>query len=636
MCGISGIIYKKNSPDKNDIIRMNGMVSHRGPDQVGYLEYKNILLGHTRLSVIDISDNGRQPLSTDGRYWIIFNGEVYNFLEIKKQLLEKKYKFFSKTDTEVIINSYIEWGDKCFEKFNGDWVIAILDKENDSIIIARDGIGCKPCYIYEDANLIAFSSEIKGLVGVKQKLELDDINFGIVPATLFSCSKTVFKNVLQLPPGRILKIDINKFSKNLVRWWNPLENLPSINPNYEVNQGEYYELLYNATKLRLNADLKIGTSLSGGLDSSVIFTILNLIQNNEDLLNEKKIDLNPVIMNYEECQTSKEAVEIAQMFKRDFKVLHFKSQNIDEIMMLCAKLEVVEEYFMQPMLYENQKKLGIHVSIDGHGADEFLGLPSFLPHLSLNLHNQVVDLRLASDDYGNENVKNLINEFIGDFGKSKSQAKYNFIKHLDLNNSLQRYTKAEKFIPNNLLILEDKEILENFDLATQYIYSNTYCGWMQYFLSKWDRASMSSAVEVRSPFLDKNLSQYSLALPLNKKIKNGKTKSILRDSMESFLPSSINSQKFKQGLPRQKINFNNESNLKYLEEVINEKDFVNSQNWEFKLINKDFQKKENLNLIWHLAKHYLMLKGFDHIYEKVVQTYDKKFYPPNNLKQKFN
>ena len=114
MCGISGIISKNNKLDRNEILAMNGMINHRGPDQSGYLEYKNILLGHSRLSVIDLSDRGRQPMSNDGRYWIIFNGEIYNYKEIKN-MLQKKHKFYSKTDTEVILNAYKEWGFKCFE-----------------------------------------------------------------------------------------------------------------------------------------------------------------------------------------------------------------------------------------------------------------------------------------------------------------------------------------------------------------------------------------------------------------------------------------------------------------------------------------------------------------------------------------
>jgi len=636
MCGISGIISKKDPPNRRDIIRMNGMINHRGPDQSGYLEYKNILLGHARFSVIDISENGRQPMSTDGRYWIIFNGEIYNYLEIRKELIKKNYKFYSKTDTEVILNSYREWGNECFNKFNGDWVIAILDKGTDSIIISRDAVGYKPCYIYEDDKTIAFSSEIKGLMGVKQDLEFDSINFGIVPTTLFSCSKTIFKNVLQLPPGRLLTINLTNLNKELVRWWYPLENLPSINPNYEINQGEYYELLYNATKLRLNADLKIGTSLSGGFDSSSIFTILNLIQNNEDLLNDKKIDLNPIIMNYSGCRTSSEAIEIAENYKRNFKVIEFKDKEIEEVMALCAKLEIVEEYFMHPMLYKNQKNLGIHISIDGHGADEFLGYPSFLPYLSLSAHNQIVNLRSACDNYGGNKEQNVINDFFGKFAESKTKAQYNFVKQLNLNNTLYRYTKSEQFIPNGMLVNEDKEMLNNFDLATQYYYLNTYCGWMQYFLSKWDKASMSSTIEVRSPFLDKNVTQYSLALPLDKKIHNGKTKSILRDSMETFLPPSIKNQKFKQGLPRQKIDLMKRENHKYLEEILNEKNFRMSTKWDYKLIANDFKEDKNLNLIWHLAKHYLMLKGFNDIYTNVADNYDKEFYLPNNLIEKFN
>ena len=186
------------------------------------------------------------------------------------------------------------------------------------------------------------------------------------------------------------------------------------------------------------------------------------------------------------------------------------------------------------------------------------------------------------------------------------------------------------------MINEDKEILNNFDLATQYYYSKTYCGWMQYFLSKWDKASMSSTVEVRSPFLDKNVTQYSLALPLEKKINNGKTKSILRDSMETFLPDSLKNQKFKQGFPRQKINFQKKENRKYLEEILNEKDFKESNNWDYKLIANDFKENKNTDLIWHLIKHHLMLKGFNIMYSDVINNYDREFYLPNNLNEKFN
>ena len=408
MCGISGIISKKDSLDKINIIRMNGMISHRGPDQTGYLEYKNVLLGHVRLSVIDISDNGRQPMSNDGRFWIIFNGEVYNYLEIKDQLVQKNYKFYSKTDTEVILNAFKEWGIKCFEKFNGDWVIVILDKENNEILIARDAIGCKPCYIYEDEHKIAFSSEIKGFMGINKSLNFDEKNLGVSETTLCAFSKTIFKHVSQIPPGRFLTINLDTCNKTVSKWWFPLENLPKIHPNYEVNQAEYYELLYEATKQRLNADLKIGTSLSGGIDSSVIFTILNIIQKDENILNDKQINLNPTIMNFNGCKTYQEAINISNHYDRNYNVVNSPDYNISELSEVFSKLEIVAEFFRQPLLYEKQKKLGIHVSIDGHGADEFLGAPSFLFYLALQSYNQIVNLNLVTSNLIKDNTK--INE----------------------------------------------------------------------------------------------------------------------------------------------------------------------------------------------------------------------------------
>ena len=634
MCGISGIISKKNSIDKNQIIRMNGMISHRGPDQSGYLSYKNVLLGHVRLSVIDQSNNGRQPMSNDGRFWIVFNGEIYNYLDIKNQLLQKNHRFYSKTDTEVILNAYKEWGTKCFEKFNGDWIIVILDKKKNEIIISRDPIGCKFCYIYEDEYNIAFSSEIKGFMGINKNLNFDEKNLGINESTLYAFSKTIFKYVTQLPHGRFIIINLETYKKTLSKWWFPLENLPSIHPNYEVNQADYYELLYEATKLRLNADLKIGTSLSGGIDSSVIFTILNIIKKNEKNLDDKKLDLNPIIMDYSDCKTTQEAINISNHYNRSYTKIDSPNYNINKLSKLFSKLEVIEEYFRQPLLYEKQKELGIHISIDGHGADEFLGKPSYFPYLALNNYNQMVNLKLITSNIKAYKTINEIQKLLGDHVKSNKFAKLNFMGMLNCKNYFQQYIQSNNFSPDQMILEDDMDILNNFDLETQYFYFKTHCGWMQWFLGKWDRASMSSAVEIRSPFLDKNMILYSLALPVEKKIKNGKFKSILKDSMESLLPNYINNQNFKQGLSAIQIDFSNNSNLKYIGNILNEKNFIENPLWDFNQIKKDFKYNINLSTIWRLVKYYLMLKGFNDRYLDVVDNYDHNFYTENNLKLK--
>ena len=155
------LVCKNSKVDKRKILAMNELLKHRGPDQSGYICHNSFLLGHTRLSILDISEKGSQPMTTDGRYWIVYNGEIYNYKEIKKELIEKKYKFYSDTDTEVVLNAFREWGDKAFKKFNGEWALSILDKVENNIIICRDGIGYKPCYVYEDENYLAFSSEIR-------------------------------------------------------------------------------------------------------------------------------------------------------------------------------------------------------------------------------------------------------------------------------------------------------------------------------------------------------------------------------------------------------------------------------------------------------------------------------------------
>ena len=277
MCGINGLIFKNSPVDEKKILSMNELISHRGPDQSGYIKHNNLLLGHTRLSILDTSKKGFQPMTADGRFWIIYNGEVYNYKEIKKELINKNYKFYSETDTEVVLNAYKEWGVESFNKFNGEWALAILDKFEETLIICRDGIGYKPCYIFEDNNYLAFSSEIKSFSSIKT-LEFNNANLGIHSTTLQSTCKTFYKNIEILRHGRVLKINLKNYNKKIERWDYPLKQLPKINSGYKENVNDFYSLLYQSTKLRLNSDVKVGTSLSGGLDSSAIFALLNTIE----------------------------------------------------------------------------------------------------------------------------------------------------------------------------------------------------------------------------------------------------------------------------------------------------------------------------------------------------------------------
>ena len=176
MCGINGIIFKNCEPSTETINIMNEAIKHRGPDDSGIYKFKNCIIGHQRLSIQDLSQKGHQPMSVDGRYWIIFNGEIYNFKTIKQDLEALGYIFYSNTVTEVILNAYKEWGIKSFYKFNGMWCFAILDTKANKLIIFRDRYGVKPCYYYFKKNKFIFSSEIKGVLASNIDVKLDEKN----------------------------------------------------------------------------------------------------------------------------------------------------------------------------------------------------------------------------------------------------------------------------------------------------------------------------------------------------------------------------------------------------------------------------------------------------------------------------
>ncbi len=613
MCGINGIIFKTSKTDVSKILKMNALLDHRGPDDSGFINHKNLLLGHTRLSIIDTSNLGSQPMSVDGRYWIIYNGEIYNYKNLREELKHKKYKFYSNSDTEVVLNAYKEWGVESFQKFNGEWSFAILDKKNNEVIICRDGIGYKPCYIFENNNFFSFSSEIKTFYALENTIEFDNNNLGISFTTLNNCSKTIFKNINQLTQGRYLKVNLNNLDIQTVRWDYPLKSLPKINSGFKENVNDYFNLLYESTKLRLNSDVKTGTSLSGGLDSSSIFTLMNLIEKKEKL-GENYLDLNPIIMNYEEMKTKEDAVKLSKKFKRDYQIVDFKKMTAESTMDLVTSLEVVEEYFIQFELYKKQKEKGIKVSLDGHGADEFLGYPNWIPELSVDIYNNIANNFKTINKFGK--TQN-INKFKRLFGLGEQEiAPISFKATPDLNYGFKNYLHIGNFDGGYQIINDDLEDLENFPYELCFIYLMSYCGWFQFFLNKWDRASMSNSVEVRMPFLDNDVRLFGLALSGSNKLKRSFTKSVLREAFKEYFPKSMYTQQFKQGLTIQNVDYD-ENTINLISEIINEAEFKESNIFNFKNINDDFINKQNLDKIWLLCKYFLMIKGFKNRYDSI-------------------
>jgi len=624
MCGINILIYKNQRPQIPEIAKMNLAIKHRGPDDEGILMHKNLVLGHVRLSIQDLTTKGRQPMSNDGRYWIIFNGEIYNFQDIKKELEVLGHKFYSKTDTEVILNAYKEWGFNSFKKFNGMWSFAILDKKSDELILCRDRYGIKPLYYYEDEKKIIFSSEIKGIWASNTEINFDQNKILLKQRSLEGTFNTYFTGINIFPRGHYFRININNFKTKKIIWWKSLDNLPFIHPSYKKNKQKLREVLINATKIRLVSDVKIATSLSGGIDSSIIFSILNNLEN-------KKVNLNPFI--YKDSNLFfNEAIDLTNHYNKKPFIVPKANYDLKNIPGNLAKIEVTDNFFSQLEIYKNLKQNNFKVSIDGHGADECLaGYPHDIQYFPMHYHNLILKTYEVLENLKGRNAfiesitkmqmvnkikgfkLNPINLFYDE--KSINETNDLYSDYLTISNTIT--------IPNE--VREELNDLKEFDIPFQVMYIQANYGQMQWLLNKWDKAAMANSVEIRSPFLDWNFFQFAISLPSEYKINEGKNKHILRDTFKDFLPNTINKKSFKQGLPPIKISQDKEF-IDYLKTGINEKLFKESNIWNGKKILQDFNSltyyKNNptINKIWKIFTRFLLKKGLDEIKNYSMQN----------------
>ena len=630
MCGINGIILNNDIPSPKIMSQMNDAIKHRGPDDSGIFKFENCILGHRRLSIQDLSINGRQPMSVDGRYWIIYNGEIYNFKIIKQDLISLGYIFYSNTDTEVILNAYKEWGTKSFSKFNGMWCFSILDTKTKKLIISRDRYGVKPCYYYIKNKSFIFSSEIKGLSASNIDLILDEKKFLRNPKELEGYFTTIYKNVNIVPPGSVFEINLRNLNYTIKRWWNGLNNIPEISLNYKKSRENLREKLIEATKIRLISDVDIAISLSGGIDSSTIFSIIN------SFCNKDKVNLNPFIVK-DDNLVFNNAFELTNLYKTKLELVETNSSPFENIKFKLATLELPQLYTNQLDIYKQQRKKGFNVSIDGHGADESLG--GYLKDLQLfpiDHHNNIADAYKTLFNISDENnVKKIIEKFrfvnsISTFDESnfsKIFQNYNKINNQFICNDLCLFSN-EPLISDYLI--DDLNEMKEYPLSFQKLYFDSNFGHLQWLLNKWDKASMAQSVEIRSPFLDWNFFQFSLALPSNFKVKNGFNKSILRDSFTDIIPSSILKDATKQGLSK---NLDPIKKKEFLLDLCNEENFINHNLWNGKFIKDKLDNEnflllnENVEDLWQIAKIYCLDEG---IKERKMNLVDK------NFKIKFN
>ena len=507
-------------------------MKHRGPDAMDFYLDENLSLGHTRLSIIDLSDKGNQPMhDTENEITITYNGEIYNHLELRKILVEKGYKFKSHTDTEVILYSYKEWGLKCLEKLIGMFAFCIYDKIRGTLFLARDHIGIKPLYYYKDKKRFIFSSIIQPILehdivtNPNKKLIRDFLLYNNTDHT----DETFFSNIQKLPKGHYMIYSIKANNFKIKKWWSS-NFFQTYNGSYASACKELRTLLFKSVSRRLMSDVPVGTCLSGGIDSSSIACIINSSSNTEI-----KKTFSATFPGFKKDETKYIDIVSKKTNLSNYKVNltgeDFANDYIDFIKSMGEPVPTPSSY-AQYKVFEMAKKNKVVVLLDGQGADElFAGYHYFfgfyIKDLILNLH-----------------IKSAIKEFIGLLKNNSYKEALLSFGFLFMPLSIkQRYFKNRTNISNKLY--NDKSSETDF-FQNYYTISNLSSALLFHLenklehLLKWeDRNSMAHSREARVPFLDKEIMNFVFTLPENFIINNGITKSILRESMSSTVPEKI-------------------------------------------------------------------------------------------------
>ncbi|MGE0561009.1 MAG: asparagine synthase (glutamine-hydrolyzing) [Flavobacteriales bacterium] len=570
MCGITGYIASEKLP----LDEMMFSLQHRGPDAQGKCETnigsRYVGLGHTRLSILDLSEKGNQPfVSADGKIHVVFNGEIYNYIELKEQYL-KNETFNSHTDTEVILKLYQQKGISFIELLNGDFSIAILDENQHKFYLIRDRAGVKPLYFYHQNEALIFGSEIKSILkaGVKAELGTENLQkyfvFKYSPA-----NETLFKNINRLQPAHFAEYDFNNNTFQIKRYWQPAQQQKYNRISYHDAQTEAKRLLHDATEKRLIADVPVGTFLSGGLDSSIIASFLKN---------------KPAITHY--C-ASKEAKDlIKEGTTSDFKYAQQLATewnlNMTEIPIGSdnTTLEQIRNTIkfgddliadgsqIPSFLITQQAAKQSKVILSGMGADElFLGYAGHQMTLIDSWLNKMpfshsIAKAFHSLDQGNGKFK-AFRRYLHKLGKYYDYPNYKYGLYTivgDFENSLSVFN-GEASSTIQLLNHYFPEGADPFECIKNFEYEN----FLQKNLSYLDRMTMANSVEGRVPFMDHRVIELAYSIPRNYKLSNtGRTKTILKDAFKNDLPDYVtNRRKAGFGMPLRSI-FSDEKKINEL------------------------------------------------------------------------
>jgi asparagine synthase (glutamine-hydrolysing) len=605
MCGIAGIIQYKTQVDAGDISKLNQSLSHRGPDGDGVWlnEERSLALVHRRLSILDLSAAASQPMhSAEGRFVMIYNGEIYNFLEVRNELVKKGYVFKTESDSEVLLAAYAEWKEHFVSKLNGMWALAIYDRQEKSLFLSRDRYGVKPLYYFNNGSRFIFASEIQaiqkvlGRATVLNDAVLSDLARSI--PSFHGTTETYLKNVFSLPGGYNLLCGDGRIE---IKKWYELQKT-EVPHTLEDQAAEFLRLLTDACRIRLRSDVAVATCLSGGVDSGSITSIIHSFNLDASEKRFNHYSHESFLASFPGTQLDERlaAESLSANIGNKLHVLEVNAPTagqMEEAMSACDGPMHSLAFYPIWLLYRFIRSHGIKVTLDGQGPDEMLGgyrplqegLRASWQAKDFSWMKEIYDAyslqgesqQFSSRDYARNEVKEFIKQGLKKVIGYKSPAALHSVSHA---------VRNEKQFSN---ALEES-------LYRQFFYNP-----LPSILNQYDRCSMASGVECRMPFMDYRLVEFVFSLPTKSKVGKGFTKLVLREAMKGILPEQTRTNRVKIGFNAPMAEWIRGSLKPFMADIINSKEFETSPYFDAAKLRASFKAYFEKNNQGFLDAYYL-------------------------------
>jgi len=573
MCGIAGqYCYSGTLPDEKLLAAMSERLAHRGPDGQGTYIHRNIGLAHRRLAIIDLSDDARQPMTNeDGSLWLVYNGEIYNFVELRAELAGKGHTFRLKTDSEVILHAYEEWGTGCLSRLNGMWAFALWDEKRQQLFCARDRFGIKPFYYTEAGGSFLFASEIKALLAhpdAGKKPDDETLLTYLAWGVLDHSEKTMFDGIFQLRPAHAMVVRITG-KPEPYRYWDVTVN-PSVTsrtPDPE-SAARFLSLLRDAVRIHLRSDVAVGTCLSGGIDSSTLAVLINELIRSEAPQSvgarQKTFSAYFDDARFDERRYIDELVAATGV---DEHRIQPAAGNVwDDLRLLIAiqdepfgSLSIYAQYCVMRLAAERVK-----VVLDGQGADELLA--GYLA-------------------YQGSLVRGLFWQFHWAAALRECYGMLRFHRGFFLDGIRQLFVRAGR---RKLLRGAIPKIDRYGGSLGQVLYRELTATNLTALLHYEDRNAMAFSIESRVPYLDVHLVEYIASLPLDQKIRGGMTKHVLRHAIKGLVPESIRCRMDKMGFVTPEEVWMKEELRPFVLEIFSSDTFYKRPYWDANAVVKNY------------------------------------------------